>query len=62
LKITININTPNSRFTNGAISKPNTPKKLAKKLGRCHPGIYIMAISIKKQILQSTANLERKGT
>jgi hypothetical protein len=53
---------PNSKFTNGAISKPSTPKKLAKKLGICHPGIYIIAISIKKQILQSTANLERKGT
>ena len=42
--------------------KTTVGKKLAKKLGRCHPGIYIMAISIKKQILQSTANLERKGT
>jgi predicted transcriptional regulator len=39
-----------------------TQRDLAKKLGICHPGIYIIAISIKKQILQSTANLERKGT
>ena len=59
---TINNNIPKTILINGAISNPKTPKKLAKKLGICQPGIYMIAISIKKQKLHKTANLDKKGT